>query len=169
MQQYMWVGSIWAQCWSVPYRVPFALYLDDGEVLLPTLKWKVRIGPSCSPVQDTQWFISWNVYVLNVLWNKHGLICVQDWMTTVRLLLLLLSSSMSAHRTSHLTSLVLIAFLTASSTHPPTARDLRGPWGWGGVVKYDTLTHTCMHLPVLHPSGSFPTPFPFLYPSAHIP
>jgi hypothetical protein len=25
-----------------------------------------------------------------------------------------------------------------------------------------------MHFPVLHPSGSFPTPFPFLYPSAHI-
>jgi hypothetical protein len=60
----------------------------------------------------------------------------------MRLLFLLLSSSMSAHRTSHLTSLVLNSFLTALAPTLPLSGIYEGPGG-GGVVKYGTLIHTC--------------------------
>ena len=76
----------------------------------------------------------------------------------MRLLLLLLSSSMSAHRTSHLTSLALNSFLTALAPTLPLPGIYEGPGG-GGVVKYSTFVHSCMHLPVLHPSGSLPHTF----------
>lgn len=81
-------------------------------------------------------------------------------MTTVCLFLLLLSSSMPAHRTSHLTSLVLNSFLTALAPTLPLPGIYEGPGG-GGVVKYSTFVHSCMHLPVLHPSGSLPHTFSF--------
>ena len=93
-----------------------------------------------------------------MLWTKHGLIGVQDWLTTVCLFLLLLSSSMPAHRTSHLTSLVLNSFLTALAPTLPLPGIYEGPGG-GGVVKYSTFVHSCMHLPVLHPPGSLPHTF----------
>jgi len=79
-------------------------------------------------------------------------------LTTVCLFLLLLSSSMPAHRTSHLTSLVLNSFLTALAPTLPLPGIYEGPGG-GGVVKYSTFVHSCMHLPVLHPSGSLPHTF----------
>ncbi len=78
----------------------------------------------------------------------------------MRLLLLLLSSSMSAHRTSRLTSLALNSFLTALAPTLPLPGIYEGPGG-GGVVKYGTFVHYCMHLPVLHPSGSLPHTFSF--------
>lgn len=155
MQQYMWVGSIWAQCWSVSSRVPFALYLDD--VCLP---WNERLGlgPAAPLFRVHIDLYLETCMCLSVLWIKHGLIGVQDWLTTVCLFLLLLSSSMSAHRTSHLTSLVLNSFLTALAPTLPLPGIYEGPGG-GGVVKYSTFVHSCMHLPVLHPSGSLPHTF----------
>jgi len=65
---------------------------------------------------------------------------------------------MPAHRTSHLTSLALNSFLTALAPTLPLPGIYEGPGG-GGVVKYSTFVHSCMHLPLPHPSGRLPHTF----------